>query len=44
VILRRIEVRNFRKLVGPVMIDLETGLNVIFGNNEEASPRCCSTA
>ena len=34
-ILRRIEVRNFRKLVGPVVIDLDAGLNVIFGNNEE---------
>ena len=34
-ILRRIEVRNFRKLVGPVVIDLDAGLNVIFGDNEE---------
>ena len=35
-IIRRIEVRNFRKLVGPVLIDgLGTGLSIIVGDNEE---------
>jgi uncharacterized protein YhaN len=35
-IIRRIEVRNFRKLVGPVVIDaLGTGLSIIVGDNEE---------
>ncbi len=35
-IIRRIEVRNFRKLVGPVIIDeLGIGLSIIVGDNEE---------
>ncbi len=34
--IRRISIRNFRKLVGPVTIDgLEDGLTVIAGDNEE---------
>lgn len=34
--LRRIEIRNFRKLVGPVVVDgLNDGLTVIAGDNEE---------
>ncbi len=34
--LRRIEIRNFRKLVGPVVVDgLDNGLTVIAGDNEE---------
>ena len=34
--LRRIEIRNFRKLVGPVVLDrLGDGLTVIAGDNEE---------
>lgn len=34
--IRRIEVRNFRKLVGPVVIDqLRDGLTVIAGDNED---------
>jgi hypothetical protein len=35
-IIRRLEVRNFRKLVGPVVLDgLQAGLTVVVGDNEE---------
>lgn len=35
-IIRRVEVRNFRKLVEPVMIeDLSDGLTIVVGDNEE---------
>ncbi len=35
-IIRRIEVKNFRKLVGPVVISgMQPGINVIAGDNEE---------
>ncbi|CAN5510560.1 AAA family ATPase [soil metagenome] len=35
-LIRRIEVKNFRKLIGPVVIDgLKEGINVISGDNEE---------
>lgn len=35
-IIRKIEVKNFRKLIGPVVISgLEQGVNVIAGDNEE---------
>lgn len=35
-LIRRIEVRNFKKLLGPVIFDgLKDGLNIIAGDNEE---------
>lgn len=47
-IIKRIEIKNFRKLTGPVVIDrLKPGINVIAGDNEEGKStvftalRCC---
>jgi len=35
-LIKRVEIKNFRKLVGPLIIDgLEPGINVISGDNEE---------
>jgi chromosome segregation ATPase len=35
-LIKRIEIRNFRRLIGPVFIDnLKSGINVIAGDNEE---------
>ncbi|MDZ4836865.1 MAG: AAA family ATPase [Candidatus Melainabacteria bacterium] len=35
-LIRRIEIKNFRRLIGPVVIDgLKEGINVIAGDNEE---------